>query len=130
MRLIEYERMRTFMQLTPREGLQLALRRADFAEARRYATVVLHNDEEDAEANFAMGMQALVAKDMSTAELYLRRCLKRRPNEPAVLNNLSIICRKQHRWKEAEDFARKAIEILPSSPEVRQTLSDALKKTP
>ena len=128
--VIEYERMRTFMQLTPREGLQLALRRADFAEARRYSTVVLHNDEDDPEANFAVGMHALVVKDFQNAETYLKRCLKRRPNEPAVLNNLSIICRKQRRWKEAEDFARKAMEILPGSPEVRQTLSDALKKAP
>ena len=128
--VIEYERMRTFMQLTPREGLQLALRRADFAEARRYSTVVLHNDEDDPEANFAMGMHALSVKNMRDAEMYLRRCLKRRPNEPAVLNNLSIICRKQRRWKEAEDLARKALDILPASPEVRQTLSDALKKLP
>jgi len=128
--VIEYERMRTFMQLTPREGLQLALRRADFVEARRYSVVVLHNDEDDPEANFAVGMHALMSKNYSEAEMYLRRCLKRRPNEPAVLNNLSIICRKQHRWKEAEDFARKAIEILPGSPEVKQTLSDALKKAP
>ena len=128
--VIEYERMRTFMQLTPREGLQLALRRADFAEARRYARVVLHNDEEDAEANFAMGMQALVSKDMHSAELYLKRCLVRRPSEPAVLNNLSIICRKQRRWKESEDYARRAMAVMPSSPEIRQTLSDALKKAP
>ena len=71
-----------------------------------------------------------MSKNYGEAEMYLRRCLKRRPNEPAVLNNLSIICRKQHRWKEAEDFARKAIEILPGSPEVKQTLSDALKKAP
>ena len=128
--VIEYERMRTFMQLTPREGLQLALRRADFAEARRYSTLVLHNDEDDPEANFAVGMHALGVKNFRDAEMYLRRCLKRRPNEPAVLNNLSIICRKQRRWKEAEDFARRAIELLPGSPEVRQTLSDALKKAP
>ncbi len=128
--VIEYERMRTFMQLTPREGLQLALRRADFAEARRYALVTLHNDEDDPEANFAMGMNALVTKNYTEAEMYLRRCLKRRPNEPAVLNNLSIICRKQRKWKESEEFARKAIEILPNSPEVRQTLADALKKAP
>ena len=128
--VIEYERMRTFMQLTPREGLRLALRRADFAEARRYSLVVLHNDEDDPEANFAAGMHALVNKNMHDAEMYLRRCLKRRPNEPAVLNNLSILCRKQRRWKEAEDFARKAMEILPGAPEVRQTLSDALKKAP
>ena len=128
--VIEYERMRTFMQLTPREGLHLALRRTDFAEARRYSMVVLLNDEYDPEANFAMGMGALMVKNFKDAEMYLRRCLKKRPKEPAVLNNLSIICRKQRRWQEAEDFARKAIALLPGSPEVRQTLSDALKKAP
>ncbi len=127
---IEYERQRTFMQMTPREGLQLALRRANFAEARRYSTVVLSYDEDDPEANFAMGMSSLEMKQMKDAERYLRRVLKRRPNEPAVLNNLSIICRKQKRWKEAEDFARKAIKILPDTPEVKQTLADALKKAP
>lgn len=128
--VIEYERTRTFMQLTPREGLRLALRRTDFAEARRYSTVVLMNDEDDPEANFAMGMGALMAKNLKDAEIYLKRCLKRRPKEPAVLNNLSIICRKQRRWKEAEEFARKAMEILPDSAEVKQTLADALEKAP
>ena len=50
--VVEYERQRTFMQLTPREGLRIALRRADFIEARRYAAAVLRSDEEDPEANF------------------------------------------------------------------------------
>ena len=128
--IMEYERLRTFMQMTPREGLMLALRRADFVEARRYSASVLKYDEDDPEANFGMGMSALLAQRFDEAEMYLKRVLKRRPGEPAVLNNLSIICRKKRRWQEAEDYARKAIAILPDSPEVKQTLSDALKKAP
>ena len=128
--IIEYERLKTFMQMTPREGLHLALRRADFTEARRYSAAVLRYDEDDPEANFGMGMSALMLKQFDEAEMYLKRVLKRRPEEPAVFNNLSIICRKKRRWKEAEDYARKAIKILPDSPEVKQTLSDALKKAP
>ena len=128
--IMEYERLRTFMQMTPREGLQLALRRADFAEARRYSASVLRYDEDNPEANFAMGMSALLARRFEEAEMYLKRVLKRRPDEPAVLNNLSIICRKRRRWKESEEYARRAIAILPDSPEVKQTLSDALKKAP
>ena len=128
--LIEYERLRTFMQMTPREGLNLALRRADFTEARRYSAAVLRYDEDDPEANFGMGMSMLMQKQFKEAERYLLKVLKRRPNEPAVFNNLSIICRKQQRWQDAEDYARKAIKLLPDSPEVRQTLSDALKKAP
>lgn len=128
--VIEQERQRTFLQMTPREGLQIALRRANFADARRYAAAVLRANEDDAEANFAMGMSALTMNRYADAERYLRRCLKARPNEPATLNNLSIICRKLRRYKEAEDFARRALKILPDSPEVKQTLSDALKKAP
>ena len=128
--IIEYERLRTFMQLTPREGLNIALRRADFTEARRYSAAVLRYDEDDPEANFGMGMSALMIKRFDEAEMYLKRVLKKRPNEPAALNNLSIICRKLRKWDEAVEYAKKAIKYLPDSPEVKQTLSDALKKAP
>ena len=128
--VIEQERQRTFLQMTPREGLQIALRRANFVEARRYAAAVLHANADDAEANFAMGMSSLTGNRYADAERYLSRCLKTRPNEPAVLNNLSIICRKLRRYQEAEDYARRALKLLPDSPEVKQTLADALKKAP
>ena len=128
--IIEYERQRTFMQMTPREGLQLALRRADFVEARRYAAAVLRSDEDDPEANFGMGMSYLKEGDMNDAEFYLKRCLKRRPDEPAVLNNLSIICRKAKRYDEAVELAEHALKMLPNSPEIQQTLKDAQERKP
>ena len=127
---IEYERQRTFMQLTPREGLEIALRRMNFTEARRYSASVLKNDRDDPQANFAMGMSAIMDKRYADAELYLRNVLKRRPKEPAALNNLSIVCRKQRKYKEAEDFARRGLEVLPGSTELQNTLADALKKAP
>ena len=127
---IEYERQRTFMQLTPREGLEIALRRANYVEALRYSAAVLKNDSDDPQANFAMGMSAIMDKRYKDAELYLVKVLKRRPKEPAALNNLSIVCRKQRKFKEAEDYARRAIDILPGSPEIQNTLKDALKKAP
>ena len=127
---IEHERQRTFMQLTPREGLEIALRRMNFTEARRYSASVLKNDKDDPQANFAMGMSAVMDKRYEDAELYLRNVLKRRPKEPAALNNLSIVCRKQRKYKEAEEFARRGLEVLPGSPEIQNTLADALKKAP
>ena len=127
---VEYERQRTFMQLTPREGLEIALRRANYAEAKQYSIPVLNNDPDDPQANFAMGMAAIMKNRYKEAEIHLARILKRRPKEPAALNNLSIVCRKQGKYKEAEDYARRALEVLPGSPEVQRTLSDALKKAP
>ena len=127
---IEYERQRTFMQLTPREGLEIALRRMNFVEARRYSASVLKNDKDDPQANFAMGMSAIMDKRYADAELYMRNVLKRRPKEPAALNNLSIVCRKLRKYKEAEEFARRGLEILPNSSEIQNTLKDAINKAP
>ena len=126
--VVDHERQRTFMRLTPLEGLRLALGRTDFVEARRHASAVLKSDEDHPEANFGMGMSYLVEGRLNDAELYLRRCLKKCPNEPAVLNNLSIICRKTNRYEEAEELARKALKVFPDSPEVKQTLQDAINR--
>ena len=128
--LVEQERLRTFMQMTPAEGLQIALRRADFTQAKRYAAIVLNSDEENPDANFAMAMSAIRERRFALAEQYLRACVKAQPRQPTFLNNLSIVCRKQQKYKEAEEFARKALELAPSIPEVKRTLEDALKKAP
>src|SRR5574344_65918 len=124
MGILEYERMRTFMQLTPYEGLRLALRRADFIEARRYGAAVLAIDQGDPEANFGTGMAYLMEEKLREAELYLERCLKARPEEPAVLNNLAIIYRKTNRLDKALEYAKKAHDLLPDNEEIKKTLAD------
>ncbi len=124
MRLIEYERMRTFMQMTPYEGLRLALRRADFVEARKYGATVLQIDPEDPEANFGTGMAYLMEEKFKDAEFYLERTLIKRPDEPAVLNNLSIIFRKTNRLDKALEYVKKAHELAPENEEIAHTLKD------
>lgn len=125
LRQIEYERLRTFMQFTPKEGLTLALRRADFVEARRFAVAVLKANEKDAEANFGMGMSYLMEKDYKNAETYLVKCLRERPEEPAVLNNLALICVKTSRYEEGLRLAKLAYKYLPTNEEVQKTLKTA-----
>jgi len=124
MRLIEYERMRTFMQMTPYEGLRLSLRRADFVEARKYGATVLQIDPEDPEANFGTGMAFLMEEKFKDAEFYLGRTLVRRPDEPAVLNNLSIIFRKTNRLEKALEYVKRAHELAPENEEIARTLKD------
>ena len=124
MRLIDYERMRTFMQMTPYEGLRLSLRRADFVEARKYGATVLQIDPEDPEANFGTGMAFLMEEKFKEAEFYLERTLVRRPDEPAVLNNLSIIFRKTNRLEKALEYVKRAHELAPENEEIARTLKD------
>jgi len=128
--IIEYERQRTFMQLTPREGLELALRRADFAEARRYAAAVLRSDPKNPDAHFGTAMCYLKENNLAEAEKHLRIVLESRPDEPAALNNLSIVCRKTKRYDEAVELAKHALKMLPDSPEVKRTLADAEARKP
>ena len=130
LRDLEYARLQVFLQLTPKEGLELALRRADFQEAARYAAAVLKTDKEDPRGNFGMGMYFLMANRFEEAEQYLRRVLIKRPDEPAVLNNLSIICRKTRRYEDAVKLAKQALELLPGNEDVKQTLRDAENKVP
>lgn len=124
----EEERRRTFQQSSPKDLLHMALRKADFAEAQRYAQAVLKGDEYDLEANFAMGMWLTLDNRPQQAEMYLRRCLKVRPNEPVVLNNLSIVLRKAKKYEEAEELARQALKFMPDSAEVKKTLDDAINR--
>ncbi len=120
---IERERAAAFQHLTDAEGLQLALRRADFGEARRYATSVLKRMPDDVSANFGMGMSFLLDKKPKEAILYLERAHKAKPTEPAILNNLAIAYLRIGDLAAAEAWAKKAIERAPDVPEVKDTLS-------
>ena len=119
---MEKARARTLKAITPREGLQLALVRADFALARRYAEPILEAVPEDPNANFAMGMSYYVQKQYARSEEYLKRCLVKNAKEPAVWNNLAMIMLKTGRFDEAEKHAKKALELIPESAEVKDTL--------
>lgn len=130
LRDLEYARLQVFLQMTPKEGLELALRRADFQDASRYAAAVLKIDRNDPRGNFGMGMYFLMANRLDDAEPFLRRVLINRPDEPAALNNLSIICRKTRRYDEAVALAKRALELLPGNEDVIQTLKDAENRAP
>ena len=108
-------------KLTAREGLQLALVRADFATGKTYAETILGSEPDNPDANFAMGMFYLGNHQLSLAETYLKRCLIRKPKEPAVYNNLAMIQIEQGRFEAAEVNIRKALEIVPDSAAVLDT---------
>ena len=110
------------MRLTPREGLKLGLERADFRLARSYARKVLVADENDVQANFALGMGYFTEKQYGRAEVHLKKCLRKAPNEPAVLNNLAIVQLRLGRYAEAETNAVRALERFPVSSEIKTTL--------
>ena len=122
-----YERIgkagiRALRSMSPREHLRLALQRADFTAAKPYAEAVLKTDPGNADANFAIGMFYFVDELYSKAEIYLERCAKRRPDEPTFFNNLAIAQMMMRKYDLAEQNARRALELLPDSPEVKDTV--------
>ena len=113
----------TMRQMTPREGLQFALVRADFALARRYAEPILDADPDDPNANFGMGMSYFMQEQFGRAEEYLTRCLKRNSKEPAIWNNIAVLQLRTGRLDEAKKNAEKALSLIPDSAEVKDTLA-------
>ena len=109
--------------LTPREALVVGLSRADFRLAAYFAVPILKTDPDDARANFAMGMKHYLAEEWAMSEQYFRRCLKRVPNDPAVLNNLANVQARLGMFAEAEANVVKALERMPKSPEILKTQS-------
>jgi len=113
--------------LMPREGLRIALARSDFSLAIKYADSILANDPDDTAANFAMGMNHFLHEQYGRAEVFLKRCLIRRPDEPAVLNNLAIIALRNARFDEAEEYARRALKNAPQANPIASTLKRILE---
>ena len=83
-RQMDWVGMQKGARLTLREGLKLGLDRADFRLARTYAQQVLVSDPENSAANFAIGMGYFVEEQYARAEVYLKRSLVSRPDEPAA----------------------------------------------
>ncbi len=119
---MEKARLTTLRQVTPREGLQLALARADFALAASYARPILKAIKDDPDANFGMAMSYYVQKQWARAEEHFKIYLTKRSNEPAVWNNLALACLQMKRYDEAEQHAKKALALIPESAEVMDTL--------
>ncbi len=117
-------RAKALNAVTPRESLQMALARADFTTAQHYAAPILDAKPNDLNALFGMGMSFYVKGQFARAEEYFNRYLKLWDKEPAVWNNLAIIMMKTERFDEAEKYAKKALELVPESAEVKDTLKE------
>ena len=116
------------MVLTPREALEVALKRADFTLARGYAVKVLAEAPDDPQANFALGMAKMEEKDYFAASVHFEKALERNQNEPASLNNLAITAIELGDLPKALHFAERASKALPQSTEVRQTLAEVKRR--
>ena len=112
---------RKLERMTAREGLRRGLSRADFALARPFALSVLDVSPDDPSANFAIGMDFFVQGQYVRAQTYLERCLKSRPNDPAVLNNLAQCHLRRGDPKGALPYAERALGIMPDSSVIKHT---------
>ena len=112
----------TTLTLTPREGLNISLKRKDFTLAGSYAKKVILQDENDISANFALGMDHFMNHRYNKAEEHLKKALEKAPGEPAILNNLAVVLIRTDRYDEAESYAVKALEIMPKSKEIQETV--------
>ena len=114
--------------LTPREGLEVCLKRADFNLARHYAEMVLRVDGRDPTAAFALAMWLLENREYARAAKYFELSLERRPNELASLNNLALSYFKHDEFDKALETATRAAKLYPESKDVQRNL-ERIRKT-
>jgi tetratricopeptide (TPR) repeat protein len=103
-------------------GNELVIRPARQNAGGEFAEQILAGDSDDVSANFAMGMGCLIEKKYLRARKHLEKCLSRRPDEPAVLNNLAVVELRLGRTDLAEEYALKALKLYPDSLEIKSTL--------
>ena len=112
---------------SPRDEMEKAVLRADFEAAAPHAELVLAIDPGDPVANFAVGMHHFGKRQWAKAAERLKRSLERNPTDPVTLNNLAITCLYQQRYVDALKYAEKALDLLPESAEIAETLSQIKK---
>ena len=119
--------------LLPREGLEIALSRHDFKKAGEFAETVLQSDPGDPQANFALGMLYFFERSYARSLPYLTKALEREGSNPQLLSNLSVVCLRLNRLKEALEYAERALQLSPgdrnlmhNAERVRQRIRDGL----
>ena len=114
--------------LLPREGVRIAMAKADFKLAGYYAEQVLKASPDDAEANFALGMSHYLNRQFARAIPNLKRVLEVQGENPGVLNNLAMAYVRLERWDEAAEMARRAVRAAPNDAAIRKTAERILGK--
>ena len=109
------------LHLTPREGLALSLRRANFRAAKPHAEAVLASTPDDPDAHFALGMYYLLSRSFELADLHLSRALEAKPDEAAILNNLSIVRMYRNRLVESLELSDRALALHPERDDLKST---------
>ena len=112
---------------SPREQMEQAIGRGDYAAAAKFAAPILRTNPDDAYANFAVGMDHFGKQTWDRAVTHLTRCVKQSPDEPVFLNNLAIALLYKGRYDEALKHAQKALKIQPDSEVVQDTINQIKK---
>ena len=99
----------------------------DYESAQSAARTVLASNENNPEANFAMGMWHYRHGRWNDAERYLLRCKDAKPNEASVWNNLALIYLKTGKLDAARLHVRKALVLRPNSENSKKTLKSIEK---
>nr|MCR5114522.1 tetratricopeptide repeat protein [Bacteroidales bacterium] len=115
-------RARTLNAVTPLESLQMAIQRRNFAVAATHAELILQGKPDHLLATWAVAMNYYEQKQWALAEKYLKKCCEKKPQEPAFWNNLAIACLHMKRYDEALSLAEKALQLIPESDEVKDTV--------
>lgn len=108
--------------LTPQEGLDVALKRADYWLAMRFAQAVLAAHPTNALAHYAIGMAQLEVNGYQQAVWHFRETVRLEPKNAAAYARLAVAYLKQGQLEYAEEAAQHALELDTYSKEALEVL--------
>ena len=117
------------LKMTPRDGLSIALKHANFRAAQSHARAVLASHPGDPDANFALGMYHYLEGNLKRADDYLGMALRACPEEPAFLNNLAIVRMRQGKLSEALELSDRALALRPDRDDLRLTNEEIRRRS-
>lgn len=95
---------------------------ADLSSARRLARSVLQEDDRHGPAHFIVGMGFALDGKPEMALPHLERAKEYGLSSVPLFNNLGMVCLELGELDKAHDYAIRALELNPHSPEVADTL--------
>ena len=99
----------------------------DVGAVRERARELVRADRMNPLGNAVLGTLAAQAGDVDVAELHLRRAVAKGEVPPLIYNDLAETLRRRWKYKEAEEFARRALALSPGNWRVLETLADILQ---
>src|SRR5579859_6066266 len=109
------------------ERASQALNQGRFPECAAICAAIVARDSRNAVATHLLGLAIKESGDWAQGEQWLRLSVQLDPNRAEFQANLANLLRRREKFKQAERFYRRALELVPTHHAARRSLALTLQ---